>query len=243
MDNPPAAKLVPTSRIHHGDTVVDEYAWLADRDDPDTVAYLKAENEYTEAVTADLAGLREQIFDEIKRRTQETDLSVPARRRDWWYYVRTEEGKQYPIHCRLAAEPTDRPGQFADTPPEIDGVPDGEQVMLDENQLAGDSDFFALGALEVSPDGRLVAYSTDFAGNERFTLRVKDLESGETLDDEVPDTFYGSAWAADSRTLFYLTVDEQWRPYRVWRHRVGTAASDDVLVYEEPDERFWIGVD
>jgi oligopeptidase B len=243
MDTPPAAKRLPASRTHHGDTVTDEYAWLADREDPDTVAYLKAENEHTEAATAHLAGLREQIFDEIKRRTQETDLSVPVRKRGWWYYVRTEEGKQYPIHCRLAAEPADQPGGFADTPPEIDGVPDGERVMLDENQVAGGSDFFALGTLEVSPDGRLVAYSTDFEGNERFTLRVKDLRTGETLDDEVPDTFYSSAWAADSRTLFYLTVDKQWRPYRVWRHRVGTPATDDVLVYEEPDERFWVGVD
>jgi len=238
MDTPPVAKRVPAHRTHHGDTLVDEYAWLANRDDPDTIAYLKAENEHTEAATAHLAELREQIFQEIKRRTQETDLSVPMRKRGFWYYTRTEEGRQYGIHCRLPADSAD-----ADTPPQIEGVPDGEQVMLDGNELAGDSEFFALGTLEVSPDGRLVAYSTDFEGNERFTLRVKDLRTGEILDDEVPDTFYGSAWAADSRTLFYLTVDEQWRPYRVWRHRIGTPASDDVLVYEEPDERFWVSVD
>ena len=234
----PVAKRVPSTRTHHGDTVIDEYAWLANRDDPDTLEYLKAENEYTEAATAHLTPLREQIFSEIKSRTQETDLSVPVRKGEWWYYSRTEEGKQYPIHCRIPATAGE------DTPPQIEGAaPAGEQVMLDENELAGDSDFFALGTSEVSPDGRLLAFSTDYEGNERFTLRIKDLVTGEVLPDEVPGTFYGSAWAADSQTLFYLTVDEQWRPYRVWRHRVGTPASDDVLVYEETDERFWVGVD
>ncbi|MGH3657563.1 MAG: oligopeptidase B, partial [Micromonosporaceae bacterium] len=237
MSDSPVAKRVPTTRTHHGDTDVDEYAWLADREDPDTLAYLKAENEHTEAATAHLATLREQIFDEIRTRTQETDLSVPVRKGAWWYYTRTEEGRQYALQCRLPASPDET------APPGIEGVPDGEQVMLDGNLLAGDSDFFALGTADVSPDGRMLAYSTDFEGNERFTLRVKDLSTGETLPDEVPDTFYGSAWAADGQTLLYLTVDEQWRPYRVWRHRVGTDAGNDVIVYEEPDERFWVDVD
>ncbi|MQA26511.1 MAG: oligopeptidase B, partial [Micromonosporaceae bacterium] len=237
MSDAPAAKRVPTKRTHHGDTVVDEYAWLADKEDPDTLAYLKAENEHTESATAHLAELRETIFNEIKSRTQETDLSVPVRKGGWWYYSRTEEGKQYAIHCRLPAAPG------AAEPPAIgDAVPEGEQVLLDENAEAGDSDFFALGTHEVSSDGRLLAYATDFEGNERFTLKIKDLGAGELLADEVPDTFYGVAWAADGQTLFYLTVDEQWRPYRVWRHRVGTPASDDVVVYEEPDERFWVHV-
>ena len=233
----PVAKRVPVTRTHHGDTVTDEYAWLADKDDPDTLAYLKAENEYTEADTAHLGALREQIFDEIKLRTQETDLSVPVRKGDWWYYSRTEEGKQYAIHCRLPAT--------SEVPPSIEGAgaPDGERVMLDGNLEAGESAFFALGTSEVSHDGRLLAYSTDFEGNERFTLRVRDLSTGENLPDEVPNTFYGGAWSADGRSLFYTTVDEQWRPYRVWRHRIGTPASDDVIVYEEPDERFWVGVE
>ena len=237
MSDAPVAKRVPTTRVHHGDTVIDEYAWLADKDDPDTLAYLKAENKHTEAATAHLAPLRETIFSEIKRRTQETDLSVPVRKGNWWYYTRTEEGKQYAIHCRLPAE------AGATAPPEIgNAAPAGEQILLDENAEAGESDFFALGTHEVSSDGRLLAYATDFEGNERFTLKVKDLSTGEMLADEVPNTFYGAAWAADGQTLFYLTVDEQWRPYRVWRHRVGTPASDDVIVYEEPDERFWVHV-
>ena len=106
----------------------------------------------------------------------------------------------------------------------------------------GDGQFFSLGAFSVSPDGRLLAYSTDFAGSERFTLRVRDLVSGETAPDEIPGTFYGGAWSADGSALFYVTVDEAWRPYRVWRHLIGTPAADDVVVFEEPDERFWVGV-
>jgi oligopeptidase B len=234
---PPVAKTIPHERVHHGDTVNDPYFWLADKENKDVISYLEAENAYTEERLAGQAQLRERIFQEIKGRTKETDLSVPSRKGAWWYYSRTQEGKQYGIHCRLAA--TD------DTPPELpeDGsaLP-GEQVLLDGNELAEGHGFFSLGAFDVSPDGKLLAYSTDYAGNERFTLRVKDLESGETLPDEVPETSYGTAWSRDGSALFYLTVDEAWRPYRVHRHTVGTPAAQDVLIYEEPDERFWVGV-
>lgn len=235
---PPTAKKVPTERVQHGDTVIDEYAWLRDKDDPDTIAYLKAENEYTEAVTAHLAGLRERLFDEIRRRTKETDLSVPVRKGGYWYYVRTVEGQQYAIHCRRAV----RPGEV-DPPSTEDGRPlDGEEILLDENVLADGHEFFALGTFDVSPDGRRLAYSVDFAGDERFTLHVKDLVTGEVLADQVPNVFYGSAWSADGSTLFYLTVDEAWRPHRVWRHVVGTPAAEDQIVHQEDDERFWVGV-
>jgi oligopeptidase B len=235
---PPTAKKIPTERVHHGDTVIDEYAWLRDKDDPDTIAYLKAENEYTEAVTAHLAGLRERLFDEIRRRTQETDLTVPTRKGGYWYYTRTVEGQQYAIHCRRAV----RPGEV-DPPSTEDGRPlDGEEILLDENVLADGHEFFALGTFDVSPDGRRLAYSVDFAGDERFTLHVKDLVTGEVLADEVPNVFYGSAWSADGSTLFYLTVDEAWRPYRVWRHVVGTPAGEDQIVHQEDDERFWVNV-
>ncbi|MEJ3748361.1 S9 family peptidase [Actinomycetes bacterium KLBMP 9797] len=235
---PPVAKRVPAERTHHGDTVIDEYAWLANKEDPETIEYLKAENAFTETATAHLAGLRERLFEETKRRTQETDLSVPSRKGAYWYYTRTVEGQQYGIQCRRAV----RPGETA-PPSTADGAPlDGEEVLLDGNALAEGHEFFSLGTFDVSPDGRWLAYSTDFAGDERFTLRVKDLSTGEVLADEVPDTFYGSAWSADGSTLFYLTVDEAWRPHRVLRHAVGTPASDDVLVYQEDDERFWVGV-
>ena len=237
-DTAPTAKRVPHERTFHGDTVIDEYHWLADKSDPDTVAYLRAENAHTEAATAGLAGLRETVFGEIKARTQETDLSVPMRKGGHWYYNRMVEGKQYGIHCRV----TVRPGE-TDPPSTVDGAPlPGEEILLDGNELAEGHEFFALGTFDVSPDGRWLAYSTDFAGDERFTLHVKDLSTGEVLADEIPDTHYGSAWALDASTLFYLTVDDAWRPYRVWRHVVGTAPDTDAIVYEEPDERFWVGV-
>jgi oligopeptidase B len=234
----PTAKRIPTERTHHGDTVLDEYAWLAKKDDPDTIGYLKAENEHTEAATAHLAPLRETVFNEIRKRTKETDLSVPTRKGGYWYYTRTVEGQQYGIQCRRAV----RPGEV-DPPSTAEGTPlDGEEVLLDGNQLAEGHDFFALGSYDVSPDGRRLAYSTDFTGDERFTLRIKDLGTGELLPDEVPDTFYGTAWSADGSTLFYLTVDYAWRPYRVWRHEVGTPAAEDTVVHEETDERFWVSV-
>jgi oligopeptidase B len=235
---PPAAQRIRHERTFHGDTFADEYAWLADKDNPDTIAFLEAENAYTEAMTAGQAGLREAIFGEIKARTQETDLSVPNRKGGWWYYARTVEGQQYPVLCRREVRPDD-----AGPPLSTDGAPlEGEQVLLDGNELAGGGEFFAIGAYSVSPDGRLLAYSTDYSGNERFTLRIKDLVTGETAADEIPNTFYGAAWSLEASALFYTTVDDAWRPYRVWRHAVGTAAADDVLVYEEADEKFRVGI-
>ena len=235
---PPAAARIPAERIHHGDAVTDEYAWLSDRDNPQTIAYLAAENAYTEAMTAGQQALRGAIFDEIKARTQETDLSVPARKGGWWYYSRTVAGQQYPLRCRRAVRPDD-----AGPPIAGDGGPlDGEEILLDGNELAAGHQFFSLGTFGVSPDGRLLAYSTDVTGGERFTMRIRDLVSGETAADEIPGTFYGSAWSADGSALFYLTVDEAWRPYRVWRHMIGTPVRADAVVFEEPDERFWVSV-
>jgi len=235
---PPSAKQIPTQRTFHGDTVTDEYAWLAVKDDPDTIDYLRAENAYAEAATAGLDSLRDQIFEEIKARTQESDLSVPVRKGDWWYYSRTVEGKQYGVHCRRAVAP----GEVI-PPMAADGQPlPGEEELLDGNELAVGHDFFSLGAFRSSPDQRWLAYSTDFSGNERFTIRIKDLETGQTLPDEIPDTFAGCAWSRDASTLFYVTVDAAWRPYRVWRHRVGTPAGQDTMVFEEPDERFHVYV-
>jgi oligopeptidase B len=238
LAQPPAAKREPTERVHHGDTFIDDFAWLAAKDSPETIGFLDAENAYTEAITAGQEGLRQAIFEEIKSRTKETDLSVPVRNRGWWYYARTVEGKQYAVSCRRAVRSDD-----GGPPMTADGGPlDGEEILLDGNELAGDNPFFAIGAFDVSPDGRLLAYSTDLAGDERFTMRFKDLVTGETTPDEIPDTFYGSAWSADGSALFYVTVDDAWRPYRVWRHMIGSAASEDVVVYEEVDEKFGVGV-
>ena len=233
-ETPPTVRPVLSERTFHGDTVTDEYAWLTDKEDPATIAYLQAENAWTEKATEHLAGLQQTVFDEIKRRTKETDLSVPSRKGAFWYYTRTEEGKQYGIMCRVAV----KPGEI--DPPEDTT---GEEVLLDGNALAEGKDFFSMGTFDVSPDGRWLAYSTDFDGDERFTLKVKDLQTGEVLADEVPDTAYGSAWSLDASALFYITVDDAWRPHRVWRHLIGQPAGDDVIVFEEPDERYWVGVE
>jgi len=244
--DPPVAPVRPRERTHHGDTFVDDYEWLRDKDDPDVVAYLEAENAYSEQETERLAGLRQVIFEEIKGRTKETDLSVPTRRGDWWYYSRTVEGQQYGVHCRCpvpAPAHGDNP-LTAWTPPDLEALADvpDEQVLLDGNAEASGHDFFSLGTFSVSPDGHLLAYGVDVRGDERFTLRVKDLRSGEVLADEIPDTFYGATWTLDATALYYTTVDDAWRPYRVWRHRLGTPAQTDEVLHEEPDERYWLGV-
>jgi oligopeptidase B len=223
---PPIAKRVPVERRLHGETVVDEYAWLRDRDDPEVIAHLERENAYVRELLAPTGGLRRAVFDEIRARTQETDLTVPVRKGPWWYYGRTVEGQQYAIRCRRAGE------EDAAT----------EQVLVDFNEVAGDSPYLGVGTFDVSPDHRIVAYSVDFDGAELFTMRFKDLESGEHLPDEIPGTYYGAAWSADSATFFYVTPDEARRPYRLWRHRPGTDVSTDELVYEEEDRRFFLGV-
>ena len=235
---PPEAKKIPTERTHHGDTVIDEYAWLADKENPDTIAFLEAQNAYTEAMTAGQAGLRDAIFAEIKGRTKETDLSVPTRKRGWWYYSRTVQGQQYAVHCRRAVLADDeRP------PMTEDGSPlDGEEILLDGNELAEGTAYFSLGTFAVSPDGSQLAYSTDYAGDERYTMRFKNLVTGEIAADEIPGTYYGAAWSSDGSALFYVTVDDAWRPYRIWRHLMGTPVSEDHLVFEEADERFFAHV-
>ena len=236
---PVAARRMQT-RSHHGDDFSDPYEWLRERDNPEVVAYLEAENAYTEAQTGHLGGLSEAVFSEIKNRTQETDLSVPSYASHpggsaYWYYVRTLEGSEYPVYCRA-------PAQDRRTPPDPERDIDGEHVLLDANVAAADHEFFSLGAFSVSLDGRLLAYSVDVVGDERFTVYVLDLETGELLPDTITDTAYGVAWAENSY-LFYTRADEAWRPYVVLRHRLGTTESEDAVVLSEPDERFWVGVD
>jgi oligopeptidase B len=231
---PPIAKRVPTERVRHGDVVIDEYAWLRDREDPDTIAYLEAENAFTEEALAHTKDLQERLFQEIKSRIQETDLSVPVRKKGWWYFTRTEEGKQYPIHCRKPVSDADTPHAPADSTP--------EELLLDQNVEAGDSEFFSVGALDVSPSTTLLAWSHDRDGDEVYELRFRDLATGEDLPDVVPGTHYGTAWSADDRTFFYVKPDDAMRPYQLWRHELGTPAEDDVLVHQEDDERFYLGV-
>jgi oligopeptidase B len=234
----PVAERRPIVRRHHGDEFVDDYEWLRDKDDPATLAYLEAENAYTEAATAHLEPLRQQIFDEIKSRTLETDLSVPVRRGGWWYYSRTVEGQQYAIRCRVPIRDAD---DWTPPTPEPGQPLEGEQVLLDSNVEAEGHEFFSLGAFSVSDDENLVAWSVDTQGDERYTIRVKDLRTGEVLPDEISGTSGGATWSAGATHLFYTTVDEAWRPCKVWRHTLGST-DDDVLVLEEPDERYFVGV-
>ena len=238
MSLPPVARKEPFVRTHHGDNFVDDYEWLRDKKSAETLAYLEAENVYAEELTADQAELRQQIFDEIKNRTEETDLSVPSRHGNWWYYARTVEGKQYGLRCRC---PIDNADDW--TPPVLDAHADipGEQILLDSNVEAEGHEFFSLGAFGLSVDDNWLAYSTDTRGDERFTIRIKDLRTGELLDDEITGASHGATLSLTGSHVFYSTVDEAWRPNQIWRHKVGSA-EDDVLVYEETDERFFAGV-
>jgi oligopeptidase B len=224
---PPVAPARPVELTAHGETRVDPFYWLRDRDDPEVLAYLKAENEYTSAALRHTEAFQATLFEEIRGRIQETDVSAPVRFGPWDYFTRTVEGEQYAIHGR-------RPAGAAT------GI--GEVVLLDENVLAGDSPFFEIGGYEITPAHDVAAYSTDYDGSERFTLRFRDLETRRDLPDEIPGIYYGLAWADDCRTIFYVRPDEAVRPYQVWRHTLGTSPDDDRLVFEEPDERFFVGV-
>jgi oligopeptidase B len=209
----------------HGDTWEDEYFWLRNREDPETLAYLQAENRYTQAVMRHTEGLQEELYQELRGRIKETDLSVPEQIDDWLYYARTEAGGQYPIYCRR------RPGD--DSP---------EDILLDQNPLAVGHSYFRLGAFEVSPDHRFLAYSIDTCGSESYTLYIKDLCTGELLPETPTNTAPVVAWANDSLTLFYITLDDARRPCRLFRHRLGDHPAEDVPVYHEADESFFLDV-
>jgi oligopeptidase B len=207
----------------HGDTRVDNFFWLRDKKDPDTIAYLEAENRYMREKMQHTEAVQTSLYAEMLGRIQQTDLSVPVKRDEYFYYTRTEEKKQYAIHCRKKGS--------AQT---LEAAP--EEVLLDSNALAEGHKYFRLGAFTASPDHRLVAYSVDFEGNEMYTVRVKNLDTGELLPDEIPNTSYTLEWAADNATFFYTVLDEALRPYKVFRHRLGV--KEDSLMYHEPDERF-----
>jgi oligopeptidase B len=207
------------------------------------LSYLEAENEYAEAVLAPTEGLQESLFEEIKARVQETDAGPPSRHGPWWYFSRTVEGKQYPIMCRRP-DPT-RVLSAAQVSHEARTRPvaeTGEQVLLDENLIAAGQDYMAVGVFDVSPDHTVLAYAVDLDGSESYTLRFRDLSSGTDLPDAVEGVYYGSAWALDNRTFFYIRPDEAMRPWQVWRHQVGQGSDGDVLVFQEDDERFFVGI-
>jgi oligopeptidase B len=231
---PPQARRDPTPTMLHGVTLHDDYRWMRDKESPEVLEYLNAENAYTTAVMAPTAELQAKLYVEMLSHIKETDESVPYRFGDWFYSTRTVEGSQYPIHCRRAAANPDLNSPFDATQP--------ERVILDVNLLAQGKPFMAVGSMAISPDGNLLAYSTDSTGFRQYTLHIRDLRSGVDL----PDTAerVGSlTWAADSRTLFYSTEDETTkRQDHIWRHTVRAPAAEDALVFHEPDERFNIGI-
>ena len=229
ISTPPVARKDRKETVLHGVTLVDDYGWLRDKEDPEVTAYLQAENAYAEAEMAPLAGLREQLYQEMLSHIKQTDISVPFRDGAWWYYTRTEEGLQYAIHCRK------RGGEAG---PAEDAA---EEVILDGNKLAEGHAFFAIGATDITDDGRWLAYTTDTTGFRQYTLHIKDLETGETLPGTV-ERVGSVVWAADGRTLFYSVEDEeQKRQYQLWRHKLGEEHARDVLVYQDDDERFNLG--
>ncbi len=246
---PPRATRRTTTVVRFGEEFVDHYGWLQDPDDPATVAWLRANNDHTEAVLAHLGDLRSTIYDEIRSRVVETDTSSGVIDGDWVYYARTVEGSDYAIHCRRPA--TDE--RHADVAPVApDASPPGEQVLLDENVEADGHDYFALGGVEVSPDHRRLAWLVDTTGRELYRLLVRDLDAAPGTDpgatpsdvEVVGRATYGLAWSGDATMLYWLEPDEAQRPHRAWRHRVGGPGGPDhdELLVTEDDERFWMGL-
>ena len=227
MTNPPVAPTRPHEWKRPTGVVDDPWAWLADRDDPDTVPYLDAENAYADQYFAEptRAALVDTVFEEIKSRVQETDLSVPVLHGGWWYVTRTIEGRSYPVFCR---------GRDAVDP---------DVVILDCNTEAEGHEYFDVHDVAPSPDHLLLAWSSDVDGSERYTLRVRDLATGEDRDEITETSAWGGvAWSAGNDWLFYARPDDQMRPYQIWRHRLGTEPANDVLVHQEDDERFFLEV-
>jgi len=226
MKKPPIAPPQASVKEVHGKPLVDDYAWLQDKDNPDVIAYLEAENAYAEAVMKDQQELMDILFQEMKGRIKADDQSAPVRIDDYFYYSRTEAGKDYRLHCRkhLSME--------AD-----------EEVLLDCNHLAAGNDYFHLGVYEVSPDHQTLAYATDTDGSEKYRLFFKNLQDHTLMVDFENQIADSAAWAMDSQTLFYLVHDESMRPYKVMRHQLSTRPEDDTEVYTETDERFFVSVD
>ena len=215
---------MPVSTTLFDDTRTDPYAWLRDRNDPDTIQYLEAENAYTKAMMKSTEELQAKLYAEMLGRIKQTDLSVPVKREEFFYYTRTEEGKQYAIYCRKKGS-----------------LEAAEEILLDGNILGEGQKYFRVGNFAVSPNHRLLAYSVDFEGDETYTIRVKDLETGALLSDEIPNTYYSLEWANDNRTFFYTTLDAAKRPHQVYRHTLGE--KENPLIYHEEDQRYTLAVD
>ncbi|MEM1218598.1 MAG: S9 family peptidase [Bacteroidota bacterium] len=218
---PPDAAQKPKELTTHGDTRIDNYYWLNQREDQEVLDYLNAENDYTKEMTSHLESFQDELFDEIVGRIKQDDASVPYRDNGFWYYTRYEEGKEYPIYAR-------KPGTMDNE----------EEVMLNVNELAKDYAFYQVGSRSISPNNEILAFGEDTLSRRIYNIRFKNLKTGEMLEDYIPNTGGGAVWANDNKTLFYAVKDEALRSYKIFRHTLGTPATDDVEVFHEADETF-----
>jgi len=219
---PPKAKKIAKELSIHGDTRVDNYFWLNERENPEVVKYLEAENDYNEKMTAHTKQFQVDLFEEMKSRIKEDDASVPYKLNGYWYYVRFEVGKGYPIYARkketLKAE---------------------EEILFDCNQMAEGHAYFKLSGLSVSPNNKLVSFGVDTVSRRKYTIQIKNLETGEILPTKIETTTGGSTWANDNKTLFYTRKDEETlRSDKIYQHILGEDPANDMLVYQEEDETF-----
>lgn len=224
-NKPPTVEKKPKEIVTHGDRRVDDYFWLREKENPQVLAYLEAENSYADAMMADTEKLQEKLYNELVSRIQETDLDAPVRKDNYFYYTRTEKGKQYPIYCR-----------------KLENMDAEEEIILDQNKLSEGLEFCNIGAFSVSPNHKLLAYSLDATGAELYTLHVKNLETGELLKDEIKNTYSSIQWANDNQTLFYATLDEARRPDKAFRHRLGALPEKDELVLHETDDSYYLSI-
>jgi oligopeptidase B len=223
--DPPKAPEKPHEITEAGHTRNDPFFWLREKDNPEVLKYLQAENRYTEAALKHTEKLRKTIYSEMRRRIKEDDVTVPQKIGDYYYYSRTETGKQYAVHCRKKGS-----------------LEAKEEVLLDENELAKGQKYFRVGILSVSPNHKLLAYSTDTDGSETYVIRIKSLETGELLPDEIRNSSYSFAWANDNKTFFYDQLDDAHRPYKALKHILGTSVNQDPTVNEEKDDRFFLEI-
>ncbi|MDJ0593949.1 MAG: S9 family peptidase [Pleurocapsa sp. MO_226.B13] len=222
---PPVATRNPHPLVTHEDKRIDDYYWLRQQEDSQVIDYLEAENSYTKQEMQHTEQLQQSLYDEMLSRIKETDLSVPYRLKDYYYYSRTEEGKAYSIFCR-----------------KYQSLDAEEEILLDENKLAEGEKFFSLGLLSISPNQQILAYSVDTTGAEQYTLYFLDLTTRKLYPEAIADTYYSFAWGNDDRTTFYTKIDSANRPYQLWRHSLASDPMDDVLVYQEDDESYFLSV-
>jgi oligopeptidase B len=222
---PPIAKVEPKTTVILGDTLVDNYFWLREKTNPAVIQYLEDENAYTKSIMKPTRRMQKKLYKEMLKRIKETDVSVPVRIDSFYYYTRTVKGSQYPIYCRKKG-----------------GLSGAEEILLDQNALAAGKKYCEIGEFKISPDQTLLAFAVDFNGSEKHMLCIKDLNTGRMLPDTIPDVYYGLEWANDNRTVFYTTLDTIMRPDKLWRHRLGEKPENDVLVFHEPDEMFYLNL-